>query len=283
MLEIYQLQQLISIAEHHTLASAAEHLYLSHSTLSRTTKRIEEELGVTLFERKKNKIVLNENGELAVKEARKVLKQLNMMEESVRSYDRSHRMTAVGSCAPAPIWDVLPFLSYADPSMATFSEINTPENLIKGLLNGKYQLIIMDTPPEDPQFYYEKYGEEQLFFLLPENHPLAGRNTLSFRDFDGDTMLVYEDIGLWEQVYLRHLPNTHFIIEKDWSSFQKLIDTSALPVFITDLALRHFRFPPGKIPASISDKDARKSFYCVCLKNQKGKWKPIFERIKKPA
>lgn len=279
MLEIYQLQQLIAIAEKGTLAAAAEYLYISHSTLSRTTQKLEDELGVTLFERKKNRITLNENGKVAVKEAKKVLKQLNMLEENVRSFDRSHRMIAIGSCAPAPIWEILPFLSYADPCMATFSEINTSKKLYKGLENGKYQLIIVEEKPKNPQFYYEKYGEEQLIFLLPEEHPQARRKSLSFKDFGEDTMLVYEEIGLWEQVYRFNLPDTHFIIEKDWSSFQKLIDTSTLPVFITDLALKHFQFPSGKVPVTISDTNAKKSYYCACLKSQKRKWIPFFDRI----
>lgn len=208
------------------------------------------------------------------------MKQLSILEENVRSYDRSRRTTAVGSCAPAPVWDVLPYLNYADPCMAVFSEISTTEKLVQGLLEGRYQLVIVDGIPEEPGLYWEKYSEEQSFFLLPETHPLAGRELLSFEDFDGDTMLVYEEIGLWEQVYRRHLPNTHVIIEKNWSSFQKLIDTSALPVFITDLALKHFKFPPGKIPAAISDKDSKKSYYCVCLKSQRSKWTPFFDRIK---
>jgi len=248
--------------------------------LTRTTQKLEEELGVTLFDRKRNKILLNETGKIAVKEAQKVLKQLNMMEENIHSYDRSHRMISIGSCTPAPIWNVLPFLNYADPCMATFSELNTSEKLLKGLSNGKYQLVIAEEKPEDPIFHCEKYGEEQLFFLLPKEHPLAGRKNLHFHDFDGDTMLVYAEIGLWEQVYRYTLPSTHFIVEKDWSSFQKLIDTSALPVFITDLALKHFRFPPGKIPVTISDKDAKKSYYCICLKSQKRKWMPFFDRIR---
>ncbi len=280
MLEIYQLQQLIAIAENSTLTAAAEHLYISHSTMSRTMKKLEDELGVTLFERKKNKILLNENGKIAVKEARKVLKQLNTMKECVQSFDRSHRMIAVGSCAPAPIWNILPYLNYADPCMATFSEINTSENLGKGLLNGKYQLVIISDKPEDPRLYFEKYVEEQLSFLLPKGHPLARRKRLKFSDFNGETMLVYEEIGLWEQVYRRNLPDTNFIVEKDWASFQKLIDTSTLPVFITDLALLHFKIPAGKVPVTITDRDSAKSYYCCCLRSQKGKWIPFFDRIR---
>ena len=55
MIEFYQLQQLISVAEHDTLAAAAEQLYISHSTLSRSMKKLEDELEVALFETKKKK------------------------------------------------------------------------------------------------------------------------------------------------------------------------------------------------------------------------------------
>ena len=113
MLETYQLQQLISVAENDTLTAAAEQLYISHSTLSRSIRKIEEELGVTLFERKKNRILLNENGKIAVEEARKVLKQLSILEERVQSFDRSRHTIAIASCAPAPLWSMLPFLNYA--------------------------------------------------------------------------------------------------------------------------------------------------------------------------
>ena len=80
MIEFYQLQQLISVAEHDTLAAAAEQLYISHSTLSRSMKKLEDELEVALFERKKkNRISLNENGKLAVEEAKKVIRQMQTM------------------------------------------------------------------------------------------------------------------------------------------------------------------------------------------------------------
>ena len=111
MLEICQLQQLLSVAEYGTLSAAAEAIHLSQPSLSRSMKKIEEDLRVTLFDRQKNKITLNENGKLAVECARKVLDQLQQMESQVRSFDRSRRTILVGSCAPAPLWTIIPALS----------------------------------------------------------------------------------------------------------------------------------------------------------------------------
>ena len=75
MLELYQLLQLLAIAECGTISKAAEQLHLSQPALSRSMQKLEEELQVTLFDRQKNKITLNKNGRLAVEQARRVVEQ----------------------------------------------------------------------------------------------------------------------------------------------------------------------------------------------------------------
>ncbi len=62
--ELYELRQLITFAETGTLSEAAEILHLSQPALSRNMKKLEEDLGLTLFERTKNKLSLNKNGEV---------------------------------------------------------------------------------------------------------------------------------------------------------------------------------------------------------------------------
>ena len=59
MIDTQQLEQLISIAEEGTLSKAAERLHLSQPAISRSMQRLENDLGVTLFDRQKNKIALN--------------------------------------------------------------------------------------------------------------------------------------------------------------------------------------------------------------------------------
>lgn len=71
MIEINQLEQLICIAKEGTISKAAQELYLSQPALSRSMQRLENELDVTLFDHYKNKVVLNSNGELVLKEAEK--------------------------------------------------------------------------------------------------------------------------------------------------------------------------------------------------------------------
>lgn len=140
-------------------------------------------------------------------------------------------------------------------------------------------MIFTTDKPDHPKLYYKKCKEEQAVFLLPSGHPLAAAKSLAFHELKEDTVLVYGETGLWQHIYERHMPDTHFIIEKDWTSFQKLMDTSTLPVFITDIALQHFKIPPKKIPVTICDHDAKQSYYCICMENQKERFWNFFEQI----
>ena len=65
MIEIYLLEQLAAFQEYGTLSESAEHLHLSQPSLSRSMQKLEKQLGVKLFERHKNKLILNDTGILA--------------------------------------------------------------------------------------------------------------------------------------------------------------------------------------------------------------------------
>lgn len=88
MFELYQLEQLLFVADCGTLSGAAEQHHLSPSALSRSMQKLESEIGVPLFIRHKNKIELNENGKLAVEYAKKIIELSNNMVSGIRSFDR---------------------------------------------------------------------------------------------------------------------------------------------------------------------------------------------------
>ena len=185
MLELYQLVQLLAIAECGTISKAAEQLHLSQPALSRSMQKLEEELQVTLFDRQKNKITLNKNGRLAVEQARRVVEQAQNLVDQVRAFDRSQRTISIGCCAPAPLVELVSLVSQLYPEMAISSEMKDNRLLLDGLRNNLYQMIVLPYPVEDPDLLCFVFGEERLFFSLPPAHPLSGAKELSFQDIDG--------------------------------------------------------------------------------------------------
>ena len=88
MIEIYLLEQLAAFAQYGTLSKAAEELHISQPALSRSMKKLEEDLGVKLFVRESKKISLNETGQLAAALAQS---QVNQNKEMVMRIRRSTR------------------------------------------------------------------------------------------------------------------------------------------------------------------------------------------------
>ena len=280
MLELGQLEQLLAVAEHGTLSAAAEAIHLSQPSMSRSMKKLEDDLQVILFERRKNKITLNENGKLAVECARKVLDQLRQMENQVRAFDRSHRTISVGGCAPVPLLDVVQRLTTFFGSMTISSELlEEPQKLVEGLHDGTYQIVILPEPLTQPQYYCAEWGKEQLYFSLPPAHPLSNAPGLHFRDLDGESILLFAQIGFWLKIGKQKMPSTHFLMQQEWYDFAALMRASALPFFASDILLRRGEAPENRVVIPILDEEARATYYCACLSSQFGRFENFFRNL----
>lgn len=262
MFELYQLEQLLAVSEYRTLSNAAEHLHVSQPALSRSMQRLETELHVSLFNRQKNKIELNENGQMAVDYAQQIVDKCQDMIERIQAFERSQRTILVGFCAPVPLWEIPPVLSNLYPDRTISSEMRKNEVLLQGLRDDVYQLIILPYPVEEPGITCVKYGEEHLFFSLPPAHPLSGSKALYMKDLNGETMLLRNRLGFWRDITDKKMPDTRFLEQEDFA-FDELVKTSALPSFTTDVVLKREGNSPNRVNIPILDEEANVTYYCL--------------------
>ena len=262
MFELYQLEQLLAFAECGTLSGAAERLHLSQPALSRSMQRLEAELQVSLFDRQKNKIEFNENGRMAAEYARQVMEKCQDMILRVQAFDRSQRTILIGSCAPAPIWEIVPILTNLYAERTISSELRENDVLLQGLRDDVYQLIILPFSIEENGISCVKYGEEHLYFSLPPAHPLSGSAGLFMKDLNGETMLLRNHLGFWRELTDRKMPDTRFLEQED-VAFEELVRSSALPSFATDVVLRRAGNPTNRVNIPILDKEANVTYYCL--------------------
>ena len=220
MIELYELRQFAAFADCGTLLEAAEILHLSQPSLSRNMKKLEKELGVPLFIRRKNKLELNENGKYALARVRELLADAD----------------ALGVCSPAPSWLITPLLNSLYPGRMIQSETAEEAVLLAGLANGTYQLIVLSREVQDAAYISKPCGSETLMFALPRGHRYARRKSLSFAEMNGENMLLMNDIGFWNFVQTEKMKNSRFLTQSDRFSFNELLRASSLPSFTTDLA-----------------------------------------------
>ena len=270
MLETNQLSQLITVADTKTLSKAAEILHISQPALTRSIQKLESELNVTLFDRQKNKITLNKTGELAVSHARRILADVEQMTQSIQAFERSLHTISIGSCAPAPIVELLYYLTEKFATMTFSSETVNPDSLVLGLKNNTYQIIITNSPVKDSEICCREFCREQLFLPIPPAHPLAAKKDGIFADeLAGETMLLFKEIGIWESFIKAKMSQTDFIIQDRDDAFNALIRASALPAFATNLTLKRNDRRQNRIIIPFLDDEAKMTFYCSTLNKNK--------------
>lgn len=278
MIELYMLIQLVAIAENGTISKAAEQLHISQPALSRTINKLEDILDVKLFERSKNKVTLNENGLLAVKYAKKVLAASNELMDKVRSFDESRRTITMLSCAPAPMWVLEEILKDMFPAVTIKSSLDYYENMEEMLLSEKCDILILPYAPENDKIKSAKIFEERLLLSVPPAHPLAAYPEISLSDLEGETMLLYSELGYWHDMHKKQTPNTHYILQTEYESMTALVRASALPSFVSNITL-DIRKDPNRVTVPIRDEAAKAEFYCCWRKAEHRKFKGLAGKL----
>lgn len=279
MIELYELRQFVAFADAGTLSKAAKILHLSQPALSRNMKKLEDDLRLTLFERRKNRLELNENGKYVLELARKLLNDADTLSAKARDFDRKSRTITLGICAPAPVWRLAPLISHIFPHMSLQTETGNDSGLLNGLHNSVYQLIVTHREPTGNQYFWKEFMKEALMFSLPKSHRYAKRKSLSFAEMNGENMLLMPDIGFWDFVKTDKMPDSRFLTQDDRFSFQELLQASSLPAFTSDLAKKYMELPPARVDIPISDEDAATSYYLVCKAGERKNFAPLFSAL----
>ncbi|MGN1182557.1 MAG: LysR family transcriptional regulator [Faecalibacillus sp.] len=279
MIEINQLEQLVCIAENGTISKASKELLISQPALSRSMQRLEFDLNVQLFDHYKNKVVLNKNGELAVEHAKKILNDLSKMVDDVQAFDKSFQTLSIASCTPAPIWDIEPIIQELYTHIHIQTDIVDQKELINVLKKQQYHMVITPFEVKDPNLICIPYIEEDLYLSLPLNHPLKDKNEVSFKDLDGETMLLYSNIGFWYDMHMKTTPNTKFLIQDERLTFNEIVKASLLPSFTSNLSIKREGKMSNRVIIPFSDEEAHVTYYLIILKKDKNKYIDLIHKI----
>ena len=279
MIETHLLKQLVTFAKCGTLSAASEELFITQPALSRSMQKLEEIFDVKLFERGKNKITLNATGILAVERAEIILNEINDMIEKVRFFERSQHTISFGCCASIPYREMTSLISQTYPEMSINSELKPDSQLLKGLYDETYQLVILHERPQDEKLFFKEFGHERLYLSLPSGHSFAERKEIFLNEFDGQTMLLYSVIGFWHDLCVKKMPNTKFLLQDDFDVFGELAGASDFPVFTSSFYLNCGEVIPGRVSIPILDPEFNVTYWCVCRSSEQGKFKSVFSKL----
>ncbi|MFN0039692.1 MAG: LysR family transcriptional regulator [Burkholderiales bacterium] len=178
-MELRHLRYFLAVAEELHFGRAAEKLHISQPPLSMQIRSLEEELGVTLFNRTQRQVTLTQAGEVFFQEARKVLSRLDQAVLTTRRAGRGEIGELVIGFISVADYNVLPVM--LREFRRRFPEVNlilresTTDAQVADLCAGRIDLGLVLPPIDEPLLQSMPVLKEPLVAALPSRHPLARR------------------------------------------------------------------------------------------------------------
>lgn len=269
MFNLYELEQLVAFADNETLTKAAEKLNISQPTLTRSMRHIEQEFGVPLFDREKNRLSLNQVGNKAVDCARQILDLQSNAIHIVQEYDRRLHTITVESCAPKPLWSVASKTAQLHGDREISSKICPTDKIIDDVLNGSADIGILPNEYKNNEIITTPYISEQLYICATKEHALYNCDSVSFSNLNGFNCLLRDKIGFWADMCKEKMPSSKFLVQTDEEEFIELINNSSLLCFTTNLVSDYSAILKNRRIIPITDSCANVTYYIIRNKSNR--------------
>lgn len=197
-MNIQQLEYIIAVERFRHFAKAAEHCGVTQPTLSMMVKKLEEELEVEIFDRRKNPIEPTPIGKRLIKQSKSIELELNRFVEiaqSVRdSVEGELYMAIIPTLAPyilPPLFEAL--RTQLSSLKFSISECRTSE-IINDITNGNIELAILATPLNEPDiFELPLFYERFIAYVSPKESEMYGKDKITFADLDSSHIWLLQE------------------------------------------------------------------------------------------
>lgn len=195
-MELTHLEYFRTIAQYESITIAAEKLYLTQSSLSKTLARLERELGCTLFNRSKGRIFLNDNGRIFLEAVNKMFDDLNggirTLKERLES--RAGTVSVSVNGFGEFVFQLEQFcLEYPDIHInhSSFEQ----QHIRDALLEDKVDFCISALPVEDDLITVQQFFSQPILFVCGKEHPLAARTKIFLSDIENESFVINKVTG----------------------------------------------------------------------------------------
>ncbi|GGY25892.1 LysR family transcriptional regulator [Paludibacterium paludis] len=196
-MNLRQIQFAVAVAEEENFTRAADRCHIVQSALSHQIAKLEESLGVRLFERTSRRVRLTADGKTFLPLARQLLADERRLREEMDASRGLVRGTlAIGIIsAPGqlPVVDALARFHARYPQVNIRLYVGMSEALVDDVGEGRADVALIGVRPEEPapRLPHRLVQEEHLVALLPPGHSLAGADTLRLSDIAGQTLVDF--------------------------------------------------------------------------------------------
>jgi len=226
-----ELRYIVAVARERHFGRAANACFVSQSTLSIGVRKLEDELGVALFERARNDVTLTPRGEQIVEQAQRVLEEVDVIRQLAKSEKGplvgALRIGAIHTIGPYLFPGLIPALHEQTPEMPLVVQENFTSNLTTLLKQGQLDVIIISYPYDEPGIVTQPLYDEPFVVVMPASHPWAAKKTISREILPQENILLLGAGNCFRDQVLEFCPDCLQASQKD-IGLQQTLEGSSL-------------------------------------------------------
>ncbi len=189
-----ELRYIVAVARERHFGRAAEACFVSQPTLSVAVKKLEDELGVVLFERGTGEVSPTDIGRRVIEQAQRAIEQAHAITDIAKQgkdpLQGPLRIGVIYTIAPYLLPGLVRLLHKRAPRMPLHLQENYTHRLREMLKQGDIDAAILALPFEEPGFAIEPVYDEPFVVALPRDHAWAKRKTLKSAELKRENMVL---------------------------------------------------------------------------------------------
>jgi LysR family transcriptional regulator, hydrogen peroxide-inducible genes activator len=196
-MELHQLRYLVAVADSHSFTAAAQHCHITQPTLSHQIRKLENEVGEPLLQRRKTGAYLTPLGERIYRHAQDILKNVESVQEAASSFSRKIqgllKIGVIPTIAPYFLPSLLRLSQKRHPGIRFQMTEEPTEHLLTSLGAGLLDIAILSPPIASDKLQILDLFTDEFLLALPADHPLAKSREISLRVLREHPMILMND------------------------------------------------------------------------------------------
>ena len=189
-----ELRYIVAVAQERHFGRAAQRCHVSQPTLSIAIKKLEEELGLPLFDRSSNEVFATQTGKRIVAQAQRVLDEAEVIfqlaSEEQSQVEGTFRLGLIFTVAPYVLPKLILTLRQSAPKMQLVLEENYTAALTEMLKRADVDAIVVAEPYAETGVETIPLYDEPFFVIVPKGHPFEERDSVSTADIAEENVLL---------------------------------------------------------------------------------------------
>jgi len=194
---LQELRYIVALADAGNFQRAAQICHISQPTLSQQVKKLEDYLGVTLFDRSRRRVAPTQVGERIVKSARLVIEEAGRIRDTAREgldpMSRTLHLGVIPTLGPYFLPRVLGPIHRTHRGLRLLLREEFTDTLLDKLESGALEAALIALPAERDGLHAEPLFDEPFYAALPREHVLAKARQVELREFSRQSVLLLEE------------------------------------------------------------------------------------------